>query len=187
MHLQTEMDSSHQDYVSPIPEFKPPVEPQLFRLDETPYMSIVDDILNRHNLDRPSSRLTKYQHLFFVQILTQFLGPLFLTVTFICNIVRYTNGHSDMTWNELIILTPIIVTLPMVSLSFPIYWLFANYVALGMFGGTFSRLGKWSRKILFDYLFPIILQQKLWTTTYPFVMSMSQKILLMTKFLISNQ
>ena len=133
MHLQTEMDSSHQDYVSPIPEFKPPVEPQLFRLDETPYMSIVDDILNRHNLDRPSSRLTKYQHLFFVQILTQFLGPLFLTVTFICNIARYTNGHSDMTWNELIILTPIIVTLPMVSLSFPIYWLFANYVALGMF------------------------------------------------------
>ena len=151
------MDSSHQDYVSPIPEFKPPVEPQLFRLDETPYMSIVDDILNRHNLDRPSSRLTKYQHLFFVQILTQFLGPLFLTVTFICNIVRYTNGHSDMTWNELIILTPIIVTLPMVSLSFPIYWLFANYVALGMFG----TLNDLHRKILFDYLFRIMLQQKL--------------------------
>ena len=29
------------------------------------------------------------------------------------------------------ILIPIIVTLPMVSLSFPMYWNIANYVALG--------------------------------------------------------
>ena len=43
LHLLTE--THHQEYVSPTPEFKPPVEPQLFRLDETPYMSIVQDIL----------------------------------------------------------------------------------------------------------------------------------------------
>ena len=134
LHLQTETGTHHsQDYVSPIPEFKPPVEPQLFRLDETPYMSIAQDLLDRHLLDRPTSRLTKYQHLFFVQILTQVLGPIFLLLIFICNLVQYFNGwHDDNTsWNDLLILTPIVVALPMVSLSFPMYWIIANYVALG--------------------------------------------------------
>ena len=59
------------DNVSPMPEFKPPVEPQLFVLEETPYVSTVQAVLDRQNLDRPSSRLTKYQHLFFIQLLTQ--------------------------------------------------------------------------------------------------------------------
>ena len=133
LHLQTETGTHHsQDYVSPIPEFKPPVEPQLFRLDETPYMSIAQDLLDRHLLERPTSRLTKYQHLFFVQILTQFLGPFCLLLIFICNLVQYFNGwHDNTSWNDLLILTPIVVALPMVSLSFPMYWIIANYVALG--------------------------------------------------------
>ena len=44
------------DNVSPIPEFKPPVQPQLFVLEETPYISTVEYVLNRHQLDRPTSR-----------------------------------------------------------------------------------------------------------------------------------
>ena len=44
------------DDVSPIPEFKPAVEPQLFILEETPYVSVVQAVVQRPNLERPSSR-----------------------------------------------------------------------------------------------------------------------------------
>ena len=44
------------DDVSPIPEFKPAVKPQLFILEDTPYISVVQSVLQRPKLERPSSR-----------------------------------------------------------------------------------------------------------------------------------
>ncbi len=116
--------------VSPIPEFKPPVEPQLFIIDETPYTQVVKTVLQRHNLNRPSSRLTKYQHLFFVQLLAQLLAPASLVLTMICNVVRYYQHPQAHNFMQLLVLHPIATSLPMVSLSFPLYWIVANYVAL---------------------------------------------------------
>ena len=115
---------------SPIPEFKDPVEAQLFILEETPYLSVVQKALQRHKLDRPTSRLTKYQHLFFVQLCSQLLAPAALILTLICNIVRFYQEPSNIWDLKLLILNPISSALPMVSLSFPVYWIVANYVAL---------------------------------------------------------
>ena len=47
------------DDVSPIPEFKPAVKPQLFILEDTPYISVVQSVLQRPKLERPSSRYDK--------------------------------------------------------------------------------------------------------------------------------
>ena len=84
-------------------------------------------------------RLTKYQHLFFVQLLAQILAPIALVLTLVCNIVRfYQTGPSTdynhdkiaMDWLEILVLNPITSALPVVSLSFPLYWIVANYIAL---------------------------------------------------------
>lgn len=115
---------------SPIPEFKPPVEPQLFILDETPYATVVQAVLQRNRLQRPSSLLTKYHHLFFVQLLAQLLAPAALFLTLICNIVRFYQEPKDSPYSGLLLLNPISTALPMISLSFPTYWIVANYIAL---------------------------------------------------------
>ena len=84
-------------------------------------------------------RLTKYQHLFFVQLLAQILAPIALVLTLVCNIVRfyqtgpatdYNNDKDALDWLEILVLNPITSALPMVSLSFPLYWNVANYIAL---------------------------------------------------------
>ena len=76
-------------------------------------------------------RLTKYQHLFFVQLLAQLLAPGALVLALICNVVRFYHDDSiTKPFIETLILWPLTVALPMVSLSFPIYWIVANYVAL---------------------------------------------------------
>ena len=125
------MPDHPSDNVSPIPEFKPCVKPQLFILEETPYVNVVRAVLQRRKLQRPSSRLTKYQHLFFVQLLAQILAPTALILTLVCNIVRfYQNEESEENYLNLLVLNTISSALPMVSLSFPIYWIVANYVAL---------------------------------------------------------
>ena len=56
------------DDVSPIPEFKPAVKPQLFILEDTPYISVVQSVLQRPKLERPSSR---YDKRFFSKVITQ--------------------------------------------------------------------------------------------------------------------
>ena len=88
------------DEVSPIPEFKPSVKPQLFILEETPYISVVQAVLQRTNLQRPSSKLTKYQHLFFVQLLPQILAPTALVLSLACNIVRFYQNGPDTDHNS---------------------------------------------------------------------------------------
>ena len=127
-------DDHTGDNVSPMPEFKPPVEPQLFILEETPYMSTVNAVLDRIKLDRPTSRLTKYQHLFFIQLLTQSLAPLFLILSLIWSVfkVYHQQMQDDSTVIdlEMLLLRPSCCILPLVSLSFPLYWTAANYVAL---------------------------------------------------------
>ena len=77
--------------------------------------------------------------MFFVQLLAQVLAPIALVLTLVCNIVRFyqtgpaTDYNSDkdaLDWLEILVLNPITSALPMVSLSFPLYWNVANYIAL---------------------------------------------------------
>ena len=68
---------------------------------------------------------------FFVQLLAQILAPTALILTLVCNIVRfYQNEESEENYLNLLVLNTISSALPMVSLSFPMHWIVANYVAL---------------------------------------------------------
>ena len=77
--------------------------------------------------------------MFFVQLLAQILAPIALVLTLVCNIVRfyqtgpatdYNNDKDALDWLEILVLNPITSALPMVSLSFSLYWNVANYIAL---------------------------------------------------------
>ena len=137
-HVHT--DTNGHENASPIPEFKPPVLPQLFRLQETPYLRVVKSILGRQRLQRPTSRLMKYQHLFFVQLLCHWMTPIIFLVAIGGNVIRFANGlYDDKNWFHLGLEAPVMAVLPLISLSFPFSWILSNYIALS--------------KVLLDYLY----------------------------------
>ncbi len=61
LHVRSEDSGYDQD---PKPRFCRPLSPQLFILDETPYLKLVRLTLRRDQLKRPASVLWKYSHLF---------------------------------------------------------------------------------------------------------------------------
>jgi hypothetical protein len=81
------MDAVRRVEKSLLPEFRPPVEPQKFIVEETPYLADLQQVLERAQA-RPVSRLNK-QRYFLTSILEHVLLPLLLALVFAWNFFRY--------------------------------------------------------------------------------------------------
>lgn len=81
------MDAVRRVEKSLLPEFRPPIEPQKFVVEETPYLADLQQVLERAQ-QRPVSRLNK-QRYFLTRILEHVLLPILLAVVFSWNFFRY--------------------------------------------------------------------------------------------------
>ena len=159
LHINT-----HNESVSPTPEFKSPARPRLFVLDETPYLGVLRRVLHREEHPEPLL-LTKYSNLFFTRALVHLLLPCFFVLALVLNLARHESGlnlsgagtRGDL-W-QLLVTEPVAVTLPVwhflycraklklnelafalqfVSLSFPLCWIVVNYLALAWVFGVYG-------------------------------------------------
>ena len=105
LHIQTKLDEE----IIPIPSFKAPTRPQIFRLEETPYIRAVvkevlelpseeeedmlevspDKMSESNKYERPTSLLHKKRHFFFTNLQLNILTPTLFTLGFIFNLVRF--------------------------------------------------------------------------------------------------
>jgi len=134
------MDAFRRMEKSLLPEFKISMQPQKFILEETPYLAEIEYVLKNAHL-RPVSKLNKNRHFMFWMVELVIL-PVFLTILAIWNLARYNyswNWVQSTGMNILFFLEPAIVCIPLLSISFPIWWLLANHAALASVLDTFRQ------------------------------------------------
>jgi len=114
-----------------LPEFKHSVEPQQFRLEETPYLSELEIVLNEAT-HRPVSVLNKHRN-FLQNILQHVFFPLLLPLLLAWNCFRYKyswNWFPDTSMSTLFLIEPVTLGIPLVPLAFPAWWILTNHAAL---------------------------------------------------------
>ncbi|XP_071444767.1 transmembrane protein 94 isoform X3 [Hetaerina americana] len=115
-----------------VPKARTPLPNACHALQETPYLKNLHTALNGA-LSRPASCQKRGLHLLMVTCIEQAAVPtLLVSVIFIC-VLRHLYlaqwvgaGH----WTEMFLLLPASVSLPLLPIVFPTFWLFLN--ALGM-------------------------------------------------------
>lgn len=125
------MDAFKRMEKSLLPEFKPSMEPQRFRLEETPYLSELVHVL-REARNRPVSKLDKHRF-FMLSILQHILFPLLIPLLLAWNCFRYQYNWSwfpDTRMGTLFLSEPVVVGLPLLPLAFPAWWIVTNHAAL---------------------------------------------------------
>eukprot|EP00088_Acartia_fossae_P036602 TRINITY_DN3780_c0_g1_i10.p1 TRINITY_DN3780_c0_g1~~TRINITY_DN3780_c0_g1_i10.p1 ORF type:complete len:1258 (-),score=324.01 TRINITY_DN3780_c0_g1_i10:602-4375(-) len=125
------MDAFKRMEKSLLPEFKISMEPQRFILEETPYLAEMECILKnaRH---RPVSKLNKNRHFMFSMVELAVL-PAFAILLVVWNLCRYNynlNWYLHTSFDTLFLIEPAIVGIPLLSLSFPAWWIATNHAAL---------------------------------------------------------
>ena len=114
-----------------LPEFKHSVEPQQFRLEETPYLSELEIVLNEAT-HRPVSVLNKHRN-FLQNILQHVFFPLLLPLLLAWNCFRYKyswNWFPATSMSTLFLIEPVTLGIPLVPLAFPAWWILTNHAAL---------------------------------------------------------
>ena len=115
-----------------LPEFKSSLEPQEFLLEETPFLSELQVVLDEA-ANRPLSKLTKQRHFLISSVLEFICTPLVLVVVLAWNCVRYQyswtwlGGHPKY---QLFLIEPVSSTLPLIPLMLPAWWILVNTTAL---------------------------------------------------------
>ena len=125
------MDAFKRMEKSLLPEFKPSMEPQKFRLEETPYLAELRTALEKANA-RPVSVLNKHRH-FLTSILQHILFPVLVPLLLAWNCFRYKyswNWFPATDIGALFLLEPVLVGIPLLPLAFPLWWIVTNHVAL---------------------------------------------------------
>eukprot|EP00095_Tigriopus_kingsejongensis_P007584 maker-scaffold506_size152672-snap-gene-0.29 protein:Tk07584 transcript:maker-scaffold506_size152672-snap-gene-0.29-mRNA-1 annotation:"Uncharacterized protein KIAA0195" len=134
------VDTHHRTEISPTPEFKNPAKPQLFIMDETPYLSMLELVLRRKERVHKSV-LNKHTYLLFVQILSHCLFPLALALSLVWSLIRQNqvwNIYGADDYVELFLIQSVAVVLPLVSFSFPLCYLIVNYLGMAWILGVYS-------------------------------------------------
>lgn len=92
-------------------------------------------------LDRPVTYHNRERHLVMICCIEQLVYPILLIVVLIVNLIRYLY-LSDLvgigTWYDMFLLQPIAVTLPLLPISFPTWWIFLNCFGMARFKALFK-------------------------------------------------
>ena len=158
LHIRTQ----NKDEISPTPEFKSPALPQLFVMDETPYLNVVKKVLDYSHDCKPPLMLYKNTHMFFIKYLVHMLLPLVFISALVWNILRhgYNFGyHLNPDWVELLLVESVAATLPLLSFTFPLAFIVSNYIALAWVLGVYGS----SRLVLDIYIYIFIFPDSILT------------------------
>ncbi|CAB0035951.1 unnamed protein product [Trichogramma brassicae] len=139
---------AHEIYSPPLPtgdvfsspQPRVPLRNQRYKLQETPYLTSLRLALDQA-LDRPVTCFNRERHLVVICCIEQLVYPILLILILIFNLLRYLYlyeyvgiGH----WTELFLLQPVTVTLPLLPIAFPIWWIVLNCFGMARFKALFK-------------------------------------------------
>jgi len=126
------MDAFKRMEKSLLPEFKSSMEPQKFRLEESPYLKELEQVLLDAS-NRPISKLDKHRH-YLMTTLEHIIFPILVLVVLSWNCFRYKYSWNLMEQtsgiSKLFLVEPALVSIPVLPLAFPVWWIVSNHAAL---------------------------------------------------------
>ncbi|XP_011498921.1 PREDICTED: uncharacterized protein KIAA0195 isoform X1 [Ceratosolen solmsi marchali] len=132
------------------PQARQPLSNKIYKLQETPYLTNLRMGLDMA-LDRPVTYHNRERHLVMICCIEQLIYPILLIIILIFNLIRYLYlydyvgiGH----WTELFLLQPVAITLPLLPVAFPIWWIVLNCFGMARFKALF-KLYQSSKKTQF--------------------------------------
>ena len=139
-------ETFHTDKFKPVeksllPEFKSSLSPQKFLLEETPFLSELQEVLDKA-ANRPLSKLTKQRHFLISSVLEYICTPLVLVVVLAWNCVRHQHSWTWLTGHpkyQLFLTEPVSATIPLLPLLLPAWWILVNTAALTNVLGMFRQ------------------------------------------------
>ena len=122
------------------PQARTPLKNKIYKLKETPYLTNLRMALEEA-LDRPVTYHNRERHLVMICCIEQLVYPILLIIVLIVNLIRhlYLSEYMGLgTWYEMFLLQPIAVTLPLLPISFPAWWIFLNCFGMARFKALFK-------------------------------------------------
>ncbi|XP_029032729.1 transmembrane protein 94 isoform X6 [Osmia bicornis bicornis] len=132
------------------PQGRIPLKNKIYKLQETPYLMNLRMALDQA-LDRPVTYHNRKRHLLMICCIEQLAYPVLLIIVLVVNLFRYLylwEYFGIGYWNEMFLLQPIAVSLPLLPLIFPICWIFLNCFGMARFKALF-KLYQSSKKLQF--------------------------------------
>ncbi|XP_068983961.1 transmembrane protein 94 isoform X1 [Bombus flavifrons] len=132
------------------PQARTPLKNKIYKLQETPYLMNLRMALDQA-LDRPVTYHNRKRHLLMICCIEQLAYPILLIIVLLVNLFRYlyaTEYFGVGYWNEMFLLQPIAVSIPLLPLVFPTCWIFLNCFGMARFKALF-KLYQSSKKLQF--------------------------------------
>lgn len=132
------------------PQARLPLKNKIYKLQETPYLMNLRMALDQA-LNRPVTYHNRKRHLLMICCVEQLAYPILLIVVLLVNLFRYlyvTEYFGVGYWNEMFLLQPIAISIPLLPLVFPICWIFLNCFGMARFKALF-KLYQSSKKLQF--------------------------------------
>ncbi|XP_057323877.1 transmembrane protein 94 isoform X3 [Microplitis mediator] len=137
-------------FTSPQPRI--PLKNQIYILKETPYLINLRMALDQA-LDRPVTYHNRKRHLLMICCIEQLVYPILLIIVLLINLLRHLYFHKYAGtghWTELYLLQPVAVTLPLLPIIFPVFWIFLNCFGMARFKALFQLYQSSSKISLVD-------------------------------------
>ncbi|CAL7933066.1 unnamed protein product [Xylocopa violacea] len=132
------------------PQARTPLKNKIYKLQETPYLMNLRMALDQA-LDRPVTYHNRKRHLLMICCIEQLAYPVLLIIVLIVNLFRYlyvSEYFGVGYWNEMFLLQPIAISIPLLPLVFPTCWIFLNCFGMARFKALF-KLYQSSKKLQF--------------------------------------
>ncbi|XP_076235188.1 transmembrane protein 94-like protein l(2)k05819 isoform X2 [Calliopsis andreniformis] len=132
------------------PQARTPLRNKIYKLQETPYLMNIRMALDQA-LDRPVTYHNRKRHLLMICCIEQLAYPILLLIVLVVNLFRYlylSEYFGIGYWNEMFLLQPIAISIPLLPLVFPICWIFLNCFGMARFKALF-KLYQSSKKLQF--------------------------------------
>ncbi|XP_044733631.1 transmembrane protein 94 [Chrysoperla carnea] len=128
-----------------IPKSKKPLKNQLYILRETPYLNNLNIALERA-LNRPISQFDNDRYFLFDKCVSFYLYFTLYCLSIFINFLKFSYLSMEESqetidsnyWIQLFLLDPILITLPLLPIIFPIFWIGFNI--LGLFFNNTSKI-----------------------------------------------
>lgn len=139
---------AHEVYSPPLPsgsifsmpQPRVPLRNRRYKLQETPFLTSLRQALD-FALDRPVTCFNRERHIIIVYCIEQLFYPIMLVFLLVFNVVRYLYlykfvgiGH----WTEMFLIQPVAVTLPLLPVTLPIWWIILNCFGMARFKALFK-------------------------------------------------
>lgn len=122
------------------PQPRTPLKNKTYKLMETPYLMNLKIALDQA-LSRPVTHHNRERHLVMICCIEQLTYPILLIVMLVVNFMRFLYFYKYIGlghWTDMFILQPIAVTLPLLPLVFPTFWILLNCFGMARFKALYK-------------------------------------------------